>query len=83
MFISKERNFIYLRVPKTGSTSMMNYLRDNLGNNEGTTYTLMNIFEWEGKNLPIGQVVLRSKAIILTGNVVANSLQINNNVYFQ
>ena len=84
MFISKERNFIYLRVPKTGSTSMMNYLRDNLGNNEGTTYTLMNIFEWEGKNLPIGQEKFNPHSTIteaLKNGIIDNSFLEKTNIY--
>ena len=58
MFVSKERNFIYLRVPKTGSTSMSNYLRDQLGANEGSIYTVINLLEMQGKNLPQGLEML-------------------------
>ena len=52
MFISKEQNFIYLRVPKTGSTSMSNYLKDKLGENVGSTYTRINLLDLPEKNIP-------------------------------
>jgi hypothetical protein len=53
MFISKKQNFIYLRTPKTGSTSMSNYLIDKLGNNSDSIYTMINLFNIDSKNLPI------------------------------
>jgi hypothetical protein len=54
MFASKEKNFIYLRTPKTGSTSMSNYLIDKLGGDQGATYTMINLLNMSGKNLPEG-----------------------------
>jgi len=84
MFISKERNFIYLRVPKTGSTSMMNYLIDNLGSNEGTIHTLMNIFQWEGKNLPVEKEKLwphSNITEILEHRIIDNHFLEKTNIY--
>jgi len=54
MFVSKKQNFIYLRTPKTGSTSMSNYLIDKLGENSDSMYTLINLLGINGKNLPEG-----------------------------
>lgn len=54
MFISKTQNFIYLRTPKTGSTSMSNYLRDKLGGNSDSIYTVIHLLRMGGKNLPQG-----------------------------
>jgi hypothetical protein len=54
MFISKSQNFVYLRVPKTGSTSMSNYLIDKVGKKEDSIYTLINLLNLPGVNLPLG-----------------------------
>lgn len=54
MFVSKSQNFIYLRTPKSGSTSMSNYLIDKLGGNKDSTYTLINLLRIESKNMPFG-----------------------------
>lgn len=54
MFISKKRNFIYLRTPKTGSTSMSNYLIDQLGEDSDSIHTLINLLYIPSKNLRAG-----------------------------
>jgi len=54
MFVSKKQNFIYLRTPKSGSTSMSNYLIDKLGNNSDSIYTVINLLNIGCKNLPQG-----------------------------
>jgi hypothetical protein len=54
MFVSKKQNFIYLRTPKTGSTSMSNYLIDKLGNNVDSIYTVINFLNIPSKGLPLG-----------------------------
>jgi hypothetical protein len=52
MFVSKKQNFIYLRTPKTGSTSMSQYLVDKLGGNSDSIYTAINYLGTDGKNIP-------------------------------
>lgn len=54
MFVSKKQNFIYLRTPKSGSTSMSNYLIDKLGGNADSIYTVINLLDIGCKNLPLG-----------------------------
>ena len=54
MFVSKKQNFIYLRTPKSGSTSMSNYLIDKLGGNADSIYTVINLLDIGCKNLPQG-----------------------------
>jgi Sulfotransferase family len=53
VFISKKRNFVYLRTPKTGSTSLSNYLVDKLGFNSDSIYTSISLLKMSGKNLPL------------------------------
>jgi hypothetical protein len=74
MFISKSNNFIYLRVPKTGSTSMSNYLRDKLGDRQDSFYTRMNLF-----NLPSN---LPSNYEFLTGHATVREIQVSGIVDF-
>ena len=52
MFVSKKQNFIYLRTPKSGSTSMSHYLIEKLGANSDSIYTMINLLNIGSKNLP-------------------------------
>lgn len=51
MFINLSKNFIYLRVPKTGSTSVSQHLVDTFGSMSDSLYTTINILNIEGKAL--------------------------------
>lgn len=53
MFVSKKQNFIYLRTPKSGSTSMSNYLIDQLGSDSDSIYTAITLLGIDSKNLPL------------------------------
>jgi hypothetical protein len=49
MFINLGKNFIYLRVPKTGSTSISNHLIDSFGDMPDSIHTKVTILNIEGK----------------------------------
>lgn len=53
MFVSKKQNFIYLRTPKSGSTSMSHYLIDKLGADLDSIYTSISLLQIKSKNLPL------------------------------
>jgi hypothetical protein len=52
MFVSKKQNFVYLRTPKSGSTSMSHYLIEKLGADSDSIYTMINLLNIGSKNLP-------------------------------
>ena len=49
MFINLSKNFIYLRVPKTGSTSISNHLVDNFGSMPDSIHTKIPFLNIDGK----------------------------------
>jgi hypothetical protein len=73
MFINRAKSFIYLRVPKTGSTSIQHYMIDNFVD-ESTTHSP--ILDWKIKGQGIHTSVLTGGINLVHANI--QDLIVNN-----
>jgi hypothetical protein len=81
MFISKTLNKIYLRVPKTGSTSLSRHFVDVLGGDEGSIHTTINVLSVAPKGLSPNINPHSSISMLILRGVITENFALNADVY--
>lgn len=81
MFISKTLNKIYLRVPKTGSTSLSKHFVDVLGDDKNSVHTTINVLSVAPKGVASNINPHSSISMLISHGVITESFALNTNVY--
>ena len=74
MFINLSKNFIYLRVPKTGSTSVSARLIENFGSMPDSMYTILKIINIDGKMHYPQQIVNNMNPHMTISQIIQKSI---------
>ena len=74
MFLNRTKKFIYLRTPKTGSTSIQAYLVDNVDKSDDVAYESAPLFSMAAHNISTPECHLNINEMLLYNIITENEI---------